>query len=43
MDTIIAVSEYTKSDIINTYNVSPDIIKVVYPGLFSWMLKIAVK
>ena len=39
MDTIIAVSEYTKSDIINTYNVSPDIIKVVYPGLFKLDVK----
>lgn len=39
MDTIIADSEYTKSDIINSYNVSPDIIKVVYPGLFKLDVK----
>lgn len=39
MDTIIADSEYTKSDIINSYNVSPDIIKVVYPGVFKFDVK----
>lgn len=39
MDTIITDSEYTKSDIINSYNVNPDTIKVVYPGLFKLNVK----
>ena len=39
MDTIIADSEYTKSDIVNSYNVNPDTIKIVYPGLFKADIK----
>lgn len=34
MDVIIADSEYTKNSIVNSYNVNPDKIKVIYPGVF---------
>jgi glycosyltransferase involved in cell wall biosynthesis len=32
-DIIFAVSEYTKSDIIKKFNISPDKVKVIYPGV----------
>ncbi len=34
-DCIFADSEYTKSDIVKYFNIVPDKIKVVYPGLYS--------
>lgn len=33
-DCVLAVSEHTKSDIIKYYNIEPNKIKVVYPGLY---------
>lgn len=32
-DMIFAVSEYTKSDIVNLFNIEPEKIKVIYPGI----------
>lgn len=32
-DVIFAVSEYTKNDIIRIFNISPEKIKVIYPGI----------
>lgn len=33
-DLILSVSEYTKTDIIDIYNVNKDKIRVIYPGVF---------
>ncbi len=33
-DVIIAVSQYTKKDIVQHYNISPEKIKVIYSGLY---------
>lgn len=33
-DCIIAISEYTKKDIVNIFDISPEKIKVVYSGLY---------
>ncbi|MGN0340402.1 MAG: glycosyltransferase family 4 protein [Lachnospira sp.] len=35
MDKIIAISDYTKCDIVDKLNVNPDKIEVIYPGMFS--------
>jgi glycosyltransferase involved in cell wall biosynthesis len=32
-DAIFAVSEYTKSDIVKKFNISPERVKVIYPGV----------
>lgn len=43
MDAIIAVSENTKKDIVNSFNINPDKIKVIYHGNYTQLKYVDIK